>query len=112
MRIAIPTSDGILCAHFGHCEEFTFLELDRETKRITRSERVAAPAHEPGLLPRWLRERGAELVIAGGMGARARMIFAENGVEVIVGAAEAPPEELAQSYMNGTLAVGENVCHH
>jgi ATP-binding protein involved in chromosome partitioning len=112
MKIAIPTRDGTLCAHFGHCEEFTFFELDQETKQITHSERIAAPAHEPGLLPRWLREHGAELVIAGGMGMRARMIFAENGVEVVVGAAEAPPQELAQSYMNGTLALGENVCDH
>jgi len=112
MRIAIPTTNGQLCAHFGHCEEFTFVELDRETKRITRTERVAAPAHEPGLLPRWLRGQGADLVIAGGMGARARMIFAENGVEVIAGAAEAQPEELATSYANGTLELGENVCDH
>ncbi len=102
----------MLCAHFGHCEEFTFLEIDSETKKIARLERMAAPAHEPGLLPQWLRERGAELVIAGGMGARAQMIFARSGVEVIVGAPEAPPEQLAESYVNGTLVVGDNVCDH
>jgi len=112
VKIAIPTRDGKLCPHFGHCEEFAFLEIDPETKRITRSEKAAAPAHEPGLLPRWLKKCGVGLVIAGGMGARALSLFADNGVEVIVGAPEAPPDQLAESYLDGRLKPGRNVCDH
>ncbi|MGC8863477.1 MAG: NifB/NifX family molybdenum-iron cluster-binding protein [Armatimonadota bacterium] len=112
MKIAIPTRDGTLCAHFGHCEEFTFVDIDRDAKQIKGVQRVPAPPHEPGLLPRWLKERGAEVVIAGGMGTRARTIFAESGIEVIVGAPQARPEEVVQSYMDGTLELGDNVCDH
>ena len=34
MKIAIPTLDGKLCAHFGHCEIFSFAEVNSETKEI------------------------------------------------------------------------------
>ena len=52
------------------------------------------------------------LVIAGGMGHRAQGIFAENGIEVIVGAPAEPPESIVQSYLDGNLQSGENLCDH
>ncbi|MDX9812306.1 MAG: NifB/NifX family molybdenum-iron cluster-binding protein, partial [Bacteroidales bacterium] len=32
-RIAIPLEGGILCSHFGHCEQFAI--VDAEDKTIT-----------------------------------------------------------------------------
>jgi len=52
------------------------------------------------------------LVIAGGMGRRAQDLFARSGIEVIVGAPAAPPEELVRAYLAGELEAGENVCDH
>ena len=37
MKIAIPTEDNHLCSHFGHCEAFTFVEVNPETKEIIES---------------------------------------------------------------------------
>ena len=34
MKIAIPTAKGILCMHFGHCEAFTFVEIDQNSKKM------------------------------------------------------------------------------
>ena len=51
-------------------------------------------------------------VIAGGMGGRAQGIFAEQGIEVIVGAPAQSPESLARSYLDGSLSSGENLCDH
>ena len=34
MKICIPTSEGKLCGHFGHCDSFTFAEINPETKEI------------------------------------------------------------------------------
>ncbi len=65
MKIMIPLAAGRLTAHFGHCEEFACVELNAETREILAQERLAAPSHEPGLLPRWLAEQGANLIIAG-----------------------------------------------
>lgn len=112
LLIAIPVADGRLCMHFGHCEQFTLLEVDTEGKKILHSRQVAPPAHEPGLLPRWLNEQGVSLVIAGGMGGRAQSIFAEQGINVIVGAPAELPESVALSYLGGTLQAGENACDH
>ena len=112
MKIAIPLADGKLSAHFGHCERFALIEVDSEEKKILKREDIEAPPHEPGLLPKWLAERGANLIIAGGMGQRAQDLFCEHGIEVIVGAPTETPENLVNVYLAGTLQAGENVCDH
>jgi len=112
MKIAVPVADGRLTMHFGHCEEFALLDVDRQTRSILSTVRREAPPHEPGLLPRWLRELGVDVVIAGGMGRRAQDLFAQNGIEVVVGADAETPEQLASAYLDETLQMGENVCDH
>ncbi len=112
MRIAIPIAGGRLATHFGHCESFALIDVDPEAKLIRKREDIAAPAHQPGLLPPWLAERGARLVIAGGMGQRAQMLFHEQGIQVFIGAPAEAPETLVQAYLSGTLASGENPCDH
>ena len=110
--IAIPIAGDRLCMHFGHCEQFALLDVDADSKDILNSRQIDPPPHQPGLLPRWLREQGADLVIAGGMGQRAQRIFAEQGIEVIVGAPADSPAALARSYLEGTLQPGVNACDH
>ncbi|MDD4919053.1 MAG: NifB/NifX family molybdenum-iron cluster-binding protein [candidate division Zixibacteria bacterium] len=112
MKIAIPITGGVLSAHFGHCETFALIDVDPGTKKILGCTDVESPPHQPGLLPSWLKEKGAELIIAGGMGRRAQDLFAENGIKMLVGAPAEKPEKLAADYLNGTLRTGENVCDH
>lgn len=112
MRIAIPLAEGKLAMHFGHCQHFAVVDVDDERKMIVNREDIEAPPHQPGLLPPWLAERGVTMVIAGGMGQRAHGLFAEQGVEVVVGAPAETPEKLVADYLRGTLATGENVCDH
>ncbi len=112
MRIAIPAADGMLCMHFGHCQAFELIDVDPETKQIVDQTSVEAPEHQPGLLPPWLSERGVNLVIAGGMGQRAQQLFVQHGVQVMTGAPAQPPRQVVESYLNGTLTVGDNICDH
>jgi predicted Fe-Mo cluster-binding NifX family protein len=112
MKIAIPVAQGRLSAHFGHCEEFAILEADEEGKQVLKKSVHQAPRHEPGLLPWWLHELGADVIIAGGMGRRAQQRFAQNSITVIVGAPAETPEKLTTAYLNGTLQAGENTCDH
>ncbi len=112
MKIAIPTVDGKLCAHFGHCEQFALVEADKETKEIVNTELMTPPVHEPGALPKWLHEQGAEVIIAGGMGSRAQQFFAQYGISVVVGATQGTPQEIVDAYLQGTLESGANVCDH
>ena len=108
----MPLAGGRLSQHFGHCEQFALVDVDTAAKQIVSTEIVASPEHEPGLLPRWLAERGARTIIAGGMGGRAQALFTEQGISVVVGAASEEPHTLAQLYIDGALATGENVCDH
>jgi Mrp family chromosome partitioning ATPase/predicted Fe-Mo cluster-binding NifX family protein len=112
MRFAIPLVGGQLSMHFGHCEEFALIDVDEATKKIINKTVVKTPEHEPGLLPRWLHEKGVTQIIAGGMGQRAQGLFAENGIKVIVGASVDMPENLVNSFLQGTLKTGDNVCDH
>jgi len=112
MKIAIPTAEGKLCMHFGHCEVFTILEVDTERKEILSTEALQPPPHEPGILPRWLNEQGVDLVVAGGMGARAQGFFKEFGIEGLVGAPNDEPEKVVTALLDGTLQLGKNICDH
>ncbi len=112
MRIALPVAAGTLCMHFGHCESFALIDVDEQTKQIVKCESVTAPEHQPGLLPPWLAERGANMIIAGGMGSHAQRLFAEQGVRVITGAPAESPEAVVRAYLDGTLKVGQNACDH
>ena len=112
MRIAIPMAAGKLCAHFGHCEEFALIDVDADKKEITHEERVDAPPHQPGLLPRWLFERGANVIVAGGMGMRAQQLFAEQDIRVIVGAPPDEPANVVNDLLHDRLRTGENLCDH
>ena len=112
MKIAIPLAAGRLSMHFGHCEQFAILEVDEQNRTVTNTTLHEPPAHEPGSLPRWLHEQGANVIIAGGMGQRAQQLFAQNGITVVVGAAAEAPEQLVAAYLSGTLETGDNVCDH
>lgn len=112
MKIAIPTANGLLCPHFGHCDEFTIVDVNLDSKQIVSTQALPAPEHEPGLLPRWLHDMGADIIIAGGMGSRAQGLFAQNGVKVSVGAPVAPPADIVAAYLAGTLQTGANLCDH
>ncbi|MGB2821488.1 MAG: iron-sulfur cluster carrier protein MrpORP [Phycisphaerae bacterium] len=111
MKIAIPLAEGRLCSHFGHCEQFAIVEVDEHNNIIGKT-LLTPPPHEPGVLPAWLHEQGAGVIIAGGMGRRAQQLFAQNGITVIVGAPANEPEQLVSSHLSGTLEAGDNVCDH
>jgi ATP-binding protein involved in chromosome partitioning len=112
MRIAIPITDGKLSAHFGHCEEFALVDVNEQTREIANVAKLQPPAHEPGVLPKWLSEQKADVIIAGGMGQRAQQLFAQNNIRVVVGASDQHPEELVTAYLNDTLETGNNICDH
>jgi len=112
MKIAIPLADGRMCLHFGHCESFALVDVDESEKKIVKREDVPSPPHQPGLLPGWLCDQGAGMIIAGGMGVRAHDFFRQMGIDVLVGAPPDDPETLVQSWLDGRLVAGDNVCDH
>ena len=111
MRYAVPVTGGIMSPHFGHCEQFAFFDVD-EQKSIISKEFITSPEHQPGLLPVWLAERGASVVIAGGMGPRAVELLQQRNIGVVLGAVESDPEKAVLSYLSGNLTTADNICDH
>ena len=108
--IAVPSSNGMLDEHFGHCREFALLSV--EDDKIISESIIDAPPHEPGLLPKFLAEKGVTDVIAGGMGNRAIELFNQQKVNVFVGAPKQAPKEITTGFLNGSLDFSANYCDH
>jgi len=111
MKIAIPTENGVLCPHFGHCQLFTIIDVDPKSKKTEGINVLNPPPHDIGVLPAWLNELGCTHIIAGGMGGRAIALFQQNGIQVIYGATSGKPEDLVKAYLDDQLETGGNLCN-
>ena len=115
MKIVIPSAENKLCGHFGHCEYFTFVEVNPETKEILSIDKKIPEEGISCQSANWIASQGANIVLAGGMGGRPMAIFAQNGVKIVAGCPELDIEEVVTKFLNNTLVTGENTCgveHH
>jgi predicted Fe-Mo cluster-binding NifX family protein len=108
--IAVPMSGGKLSAKFGLCEQFAFIET--QDGKIIGKEMLTSPAHASGVLPQWLKDQGADVVIAGKIGEKAQELLRNNGIEVIINAPMDAPESLVNQYLAKTLLSEASVCDH
>ena len=108
MKIAVPCNGNNIWPHFGHCESFMLFET--ENGKILSSEVIQNPGHKPGFLPNFLADKGAKVIIAGGMGGGAVEIFNERDVEVIVGAS-GDATAAVEAYVRDELQSTGEVCH-
>lgn len=110
MKIVIPSADEKLCGHFGHCEYFTFVEINPETKEIISIEKKVPEEGISCQSASWIATQGANIILSGGMGGRPMAIFAQNGVKVIAGCPELEIETVVNQFLNDSLTTGENSC--
>jgi predicted Fe-Mo cluster-binding NifX family protein len=110
MKIAIPMAAGEFCEHFGGAREFLILEGAPDHARVTTRQRLAAPEHQPGALPRWLAAQQVDVVVVSAIGERALIMLAEAGIETRLAAEGMGPGELAVACLQGKLTRvnGEN----
>ena len=111
MKIAVPMHEGKFCEHFGGAQTFAFYTVDEDDRNIGDRLLGTPPEHGRGVFPVWLRQQGATVILAGGMGPRAANIFAHQGVEVVLGVQGEDPEKIVRSYLDGTLSTTGEVCH-
>ena len=88
VRIAIPSEgegglDGIRAGHFGHCDVFTFIDLEngtiKEVSTIPNREHVQGGCMVPVNL---LAEHNVNILVVGGIGMRPLMGFRQVGIDV------------------------------
>ncbi|RJP94256.1 MAG: dinitrogenase iron-molybdenum cofactor biosynthesis protein [Desulfobacteraceae bacterium] len=107
--IAIPSSapgglEAPVGEHFGHCEMYTMVTVqDKTIQSVTVIPNIP---HEQGgcLAPvQYLAEKGAQKLIAGGMGFRPLMGFNQAGIEVYFGGNCLTVGDAVNALLNGQL---------
>jgi len=112
MKIAIPTANGKLDGHFGHTRLFTIYDVDDQSKKINSKNEVVPPKHEPGVLPRFLRDEKVDVILTGGMGPSAQSMLEGFGVKVVIGVNSIDVDQIIDEYLKDSLVAGVNTCDH
>lgn len=107
MRIAISTENDRVSAHFGRCPVFTIIDL-KDGEIISRKT-INNPGHAPGVIPNFLKEQKANVIICGGMGAKASSMFKSFGINTIVGIDDSIDNTIKKIQSN-TLVSGASMC--
>jgi predicted Fe-Mo cluster-binding NifX family protein len=132
MKIAVPTNDGLLIsAHFGKSSGFLVFEVQdgRVTASDTRpnggchpheehdhachsNEQAAHPDHHAGIVATL---SGCDLVLCGGIGARAVQALASGGIRTVFVSETGSAIDIVEAYVAGRLqpkASGACQCNH
>lgn len=109
MKYAIAADNGLMAGHFGHAPQF--IVVDIENGSCTSRKEHAAPPHAPGRIPAFVKELGAECVVVGGIGQKARDLFSAQGIEQICGV-QGSIDEIIAKLESGTLEEGGDLCDH
>jgi len=108
MKIAFPTNDKInVEEHFGHCAYFALVDV--QEGKIVKTEFVASPEHAPGVMPKFLGEQKANVIITGGMGSMAINLFTQQNIQTVLGASGSI-ENLVSEYLAGNLTSKGSAC--
>jgi len=107
LKVAISTDGDLVSAHFGRCPSFTIVEFEGD--KVISKHVIDNPGHHPGFLSQFLKEKGVNAIIAGGMGQRAQMLFDESGIKTVMGISGMVDEVVKQA-ASGTLQGGESLC--
>ncbi|MGD9604655.1 MAG: NifB/NifX family molybdenum-iron cluster-binding protein [Bacilli bacterium] len=107
MKIAIASNNGKATAHFGHCEGFACFEITDKT--VNKQEWLPNPGHQPGFLPKFLKEKGVNFIITGGMGKSAIDLFTEFGITAITGASGSV-DSILNAFLNDQLVKTVTPC--
>lgn len=111
MKIAVPTRDGRVDDHFGHCAYYTIFDV--ADGKVTGTSRLASPEGcgcKSGIAP-VLKQMGVAVMLAGNMGQGAKNVLEAQRIEVIRGCS-GDVEELVASYLSGNVKDNGEVCDH
>ena len=115
-RIAFSCEDknGLnseMSMHFGRCPFFTLVDV--EDGKMTNAQVIANPAfenHVPGVVPKFINDQQANVMVAGGMGPKAIEMFNGFGIEVATGVG-GKVEKVLNAYLEGRVK-GTAPCEH
>ncbi len=112
MKIAIPTRDSVVDNHFGHCEMYTVITADDDSK-IIKTEILPSPqgCGCKSNIAETFQNIGVKVMLAGGIGEGAINVLNRHGIEVVRGCT-GNVTLLAENYLKGTLVDSGETCEH
>lgn len=111
MKIAIPTRDGRVDDHFGHCDHYTIYTI--EEGKVVATTTLPSPQGcgcKSGIAGE-LAAMGVEIMLAGSMGEGAKNKLSAAGIRVVRGCSGSV-EALVKSYLTGFVFDSGVGCDH
>ena len=110
--IAIPTRDGMVDDHFGHCAYYTVVTLD-EQNQVIKQERLDSPegCGCKSNIASVMQEMGITLMLAGNMGMGAYNKLSAHGIAVIRGC-QGKVDDILKAYaiITTVTTIKRNLC--
>mgnify|MGYP000946994000 CR=1 FL=1 len=112
MKIALPTRQNQIDGHFGHCEYFTVLTVDEDSREITARDEVPSPENCgcKSDIASVLSGMGVTVMLAGNMGDGAVNVLNSAGIEVLRGCS-GDVMDVALKWLGGVLEDSGESCH-
>lgn len=110
MKVAVPTRNGQVDDHFGHCEYYTIFQI--ENRKVVNEESVKSPdgcGCKSDIAPR-LAQMGVKIMLAGNMGMGALNVLNLHGIEVMRGCS-GDVKAVVNSYLENNITDSGFGCH-
>ena len=112
MKIAVPTRDGMIDDHFGHCAYYTIFDV--ENNEIVSTSRLQSPQGcgcKSGIAAD-MEAMGISVMLAGNMGEGAKNKLESHNIKVVRGC-RGNIEMVVRAYLIGLIKdSGEGCSHH
>ena len=112
MKIAVPTRDGVIDDHFGHCAYYTIFDI--EDNQIVATSRLESPQGcgcKSGIAAD-MEAMGISVMLAGNMGEGAKNKLESHNIKVVRGC-RGNIEMVVRAYLIGLIKdSGEGCSHH
>lgn len=111
LKIAVPTRDGVVDDHFGHCAYYTVFTVVGQS--VAGVETLPSPqgCGCKSNIASVLEEKGVKVMLAGNMGQGAKNVLESHNIQVVRGCS-GPVEELVKSYLAGKVEDSGDSCDH
>ncbi len=109
MKIAVPSRDGLVDEHFGHCQEFLIFRVEKDA--LVEEQPVPSPEAcgcKSGIAA-VLARSGVTHLVGGHMGEGAFRVLQAQGIKVIRGAS-GPAKEAAEAFAAGKFSDSGGGC--
>lgn len=112
MKLAIPTRDGRVDDHFGHCDHYMVFTID-DNKQVISSERLESPqgCGCKSNIASIMQQMGITMMLAGNMGMGAFNKLSHHDISVIRGC-QGDIHDVLNAYLADNLSDSAESCDH